>query len=206
MKIKINDLRKLELLGFAFLTFWSLILTLAVIKPAKIPQELRAEKFILIDDRGRVRADLLMNEDCPTLMFYDENDNPRVIIDQSQIGLEDKKIGSSYLFSQGFIIDKDSKTQIRLSTDPVSFGLELYSKGETFLPRASLTLNRNNPEFLLCDKEGEEKVTISVSENGSNLGLFGPARKEYISLGGDKDGPRILLFNDKKNGFREISP
>jgi len=143
----------------------------------KGPKTIEAERFILRDNDGRMRAEQVIKEGSVSQTFFDKSGKPRLLT-----GIDDNGTMGIYLFSE--------KDKLRL-------GLSLDADGEASLlgygkdddkPRFTLSVQPNGLPFLsLIDKNAKQRVglgitpenspQLSISDGNGNLLFFAPEPK-----------------------------
>jgi len=104
-------------------------------------QEVRAQRFVLVDDNGKVRAKLETSPDGPALWLYDEKGKPRVVL----TALKEGSVLNLY--------DEKGEPRAGLGLTEGRPGLSLYD--ETGKTRAALDLTEDGPSLHLWDKDGK---------------------------------------------------
>jgi hypothetical protein len=156
-------------------------------KPGTV-KEIRANNFIIEDEKGEVRATLGMTNDNPCLIISDQNRKMRVLLSLGQNGpglvLLDgngksrvaliapiKEIGP---FLQ--LNDENGKIRAELELDKSGRGgLRLYDENREI--RALLSVVQDGPILSLQDENGKNRAVVAVSKTISNLVLCGPDGK-----------------------------
>ena len=147
-------------------------------------KEIRARKFVLEDDSGKVRASLLTDKDGPMLSLYDENSETRAILAADKDG----PMLSLY--------DEKGKPRVGLFADKNGPCLRLYDKdGKS---RVGLTALKDGPALVLVDENGKFRVGLIVNKDGPSLMLLDENAKARAWLTAFKDGPSLILSD--KNG------
>jgi len=120
------------------------ILALAAVKPAAVPDVIRAKKLEIVDDKGNTRAELAVDHDGTALMFYDLNGNALAQLegytDRSSLILSDEKdhggamLGSYEDGPNLVLFDGNGKSRATLEvvTDgpPLGPGLKFHDRAD----------------------------------------------------------------------------
>ena len=135
---------------------------------AKPAQAIRATAFLLIDEKGDVRAQMRMDKAGPALSLADENGTPRAILCVGKPGPWLSLLDEKGNPRAGLRVGKDASV------------LSLYNeKGKT---RAGLALNEEGPVLFLTDENGGHRAWLGIAENQGSK---------------DQDGPKLILYDDK---------
>jgi hypothetical protein len=102
-------------------------------------QEIRAEKFVLVDAAGKTRAMLYLLDGRPGLVFYDEAGKPRAILE-----ILDGEPVLQFASAAG-------KPRAALGAQ----GLTLYDA--VGMPRAAVRLSDDEPKFYVFDEAGRTR-------------------------------------------------
>jgi hypothetical protein len=161
---------------------------------APIPEEIRARSFVLVDEEGRVRAELSASEEGGTeLVLYDELKmfEIQLWVDRRGPILSLRKVpkGVGEIPFEVELKTSDEGAQIVLHDEKgvgrmtltVVEGCPSFSLnhemtptilGTTFpLPMLELKILEERPSLCLYDKQGKAKVVLWAREEGSGLGL-----------------------------------
>jgi hypothetical protein len=132
-------------------------------------QTVEAQKFVLKDSAGKVRAVLAMDKDKdgPVLVLADENEKPRA-------GLGVFKDGPRLILRDG----NGATPRVELGV----LGLE----------------SKDWPVLVLRDENGKVRVGLTVFKDGPVLHLYDENDKPRVELDVSKDGPGLSLFNENK--------
>ena len=105
------------------------------------PVDVRARSFILVDQDGRTRAQLVIEKEGPKLVLGDENGNIRA-------GLNANTEGTGL-----FLFDENGKTRVMLGA--TSDGPGLFLDDENGKTRATLGAIKDGQALFLYDKNGK---------------------------------------------------
>ncbi len=128
---------------------------------------IRANAFILEDEKGQTRAVLSMSENGPYLSLVDENGKIRALLSVDKDG------------PALFLRDDKGQRRVGLGISEDRASLALYG-GEGELG-AGLRLGKDGPGLGLFDEKGEPRAGLRVTENGARLSLFDEKRKAIWS-------------------------
>lgn len=150
---------------------------------AIVNREVRANSFLLVDNKGKTRADLNMFKGVPVLRLFDATG-------KTCVGLSAFEGGGLNFF--------DEKGSIRVSLD--SLGLRLMDENEK--SRVSLIFFDGKPSFTLSDRKGTGRVMLGLIENEPALALSDRNGNPRADLAfKEESGPCLHLF-DGNAGLR----
>ena len=135
----------------------------ALIRPlgsqeAKEPKTVRAERFELLDDKGRVRGVLGMKGESALLLLADEKA-------QSRCSLSATKDGSGLTLS-----DEHGKGDLHLVTGKEGSAIVLEdANGKS---RLEISVLRDAPEVWLSDADQNARAILRVGKDGPGLRLI----------------------------------
>jgi hypothetical protein len=172
----------------------ALVVAVGMAGPEAVPEVVRAHKFELLDDNGKVRASLDLLRDQPTLNLLDENGKLRV-------ALSADNGGPSLALSDG---NGRTRASLKVTENGSAFALT----DENGISRLVLNVDKNGPGGLgLLDKDGKELASLWVNKGRGMpcLVLWDEDGKAQVAMskGGivfhDKDSkPRALLGLDNE--------
>jgi hypothetical protein len=147
-----------------------------------VQKVVRANRFVLVDEKGKECAVLRVDKDGPALGLYDESVEPRIVLgvnkDGPALGLYDEngkpRIGL-------VVLEKES--QLSLSNE----------KGKSCV---ILGLDKDGPRLALSDENGNPRALLSVLKYGPSLAMWDKNRKGRALLIADEDGPRLDLSDE----------
>ena len=145
--------------------------------------ELRANSFVLVDEKSITRASLELRNGEAGLTLWAENGKPCV----SLLGLKD---GPSL-----WLIDENG--QIRASLDAAKDRPSLSlsdGKGKT---RVSLATTEEMPSLSLSDAKGNIRALMYSGEHGPRLNLFDANDESRVILATTEDGPNLSLRDEE---------
>lgn len=143
--------------------------------------EVRAKRFVLVDDAGRERAMLDVLADGPRLALFDAAGKPRAWLSVDKDG---PVLGLG---------DENGKGRVVLAVD--EDGPWLHLRDAAGKARVALSVLADLPVLHLLDAAGEIRVWLSVRKGGPGLHLFDENRKERATLTVRKNGPGLVLFD-----------
>ena len=111
---------------------------------AQVPgavKEVRANKFVIEDKNGTVRAEMGVSQFGPALFLYDENDKSRAMLGISPLG-------------PGLTL-YDEKGMARAGLGVAKAGPWLSLWDENIKPRAALSVDKDGPIMMLLDEKGK---------------------------------------------------
>jgi len=128
-------------------------------QPAKAALKVvRANRFVLVDEKNRPRAMLYMTKDGPALRLYDEKGKTRAALDVGRYG------------PRLFLQDEKGKLRARLHVDKGGPVLVLHDeKGKV---RAELVVIKGGPMLGLNDEKGKTRAMLDVDKNRPGLSLL----------------------------------
>ena len=145
--------RRLKGFALAALVLAAALATIYATQP--VPQKITAHEFDLMDDSGRVRAELHIDfGNRPTLTFRDANGFPLVTLaagDQPSLCL----------------MRAGNEEQILLTISKDYYGLGLYGK----TARAGLAVTKGSPALSIFDETGKERAVLDLTAGGPSLDL-----------------------------------
>jgi len=140
---------------------------------------IRATRFVVEDENGKLRAVLEANKNGPSLMLYDENGMTRV-------GLAAHKGGPKLV-----LLDENDKLRVALSV--LKDGAELSLLDENRKPRTVLSMtDEDGPWLSLLDENGKARAGLGESV----LSLKDEHDKFRVILGVGKNGPKLALKDE----------
>ena len=120
--------------------------------------EVRAKRFVVEDENGKVRAVLAVFKDGPGLTLADESGNPRAMLIMG-------KGGPALTLS-----DENGKVRAGLNATKETAGLTLAD--ENGKNRAALVVGKNGPRVGLSDDKGKTRDFMSVLKESPSLALL----------------------------------
>ena len=143
------------------------VVFLGAAAPEAKPKVIEAQQFILVDEKGKMRADLVLAQGHPRLSFYDENKKPLAAIRTTEFG------GQLMLQTNGEI-----SHSILLSAS--KNGAHLSISDSPDCPRIMISNMECEPTFAIFDKDKQYRVgfgmnegkTIFVLRNGKGEAFF----------------------------------
>ncbi len=193
--------RQLRRLCLGCLIGASLLTTLGARQVAKNgPKTVEAERFLLRDKQGRMRAILDMAPDRgPILAFYDEKGKNRIVLDMDQQGNP-----ALNLFDER----GNSRTALGVELPKRGVGLSVYDENNN--PRVILgTTHEDWSSLCLYGRgaaPGEARIKLSVSPVGgeANATFYDEESKARVALGlmGEQGTDPALAINDKNQKQR----
>ena len=148
------------------------------------PAEVRARRFILVDEKGKTRAKLDVTEDGPWLGLYDDNGKTRAVLGMT-------KDGASLDLG-------DENGNLRAALVMYKNGPELSLRDENENLRAKLSVDKDGPELSLCDENENLCAKLAIHKEGPKLRLLVKNGKIRAGLGMMKDGPRLDLGDEMR--------
>ena len=161
---------------------------------ASVPDEIKAQRFTAVDEKGRTRAVLIGTLTGSFLSLQDDKGNERVSLSVSD------GVGPHLIFNGE---DKTMSPRIELVSSPFMSSLHLRKgRMDAFLaldPSAGvnfslshkiltgsatwLAADSRGTSLRLTDDKGKIRVSIGVTESGPGLSLFDNKRMERARLG-----------------------
>jgi len=128
---------------------------------------IRANRFIVEDENGNLRAVLEAYKEGASLMMCDENGKPRAAL---------------AVFKEGpkmVMLDENGKSRAVQKVDKV--GPDLAMCDENGKPRAALMVVNNEPSLALFEENGNLRAMLAVSKDGPGLVMFDENKKPIWS-------------------------
>jgi hypothetical protein len=147
-----------------------------------VPEVVGARRFQMVDEQGRVRADIGMVDDNPVLYAYDEEGEARLGLGLSMFG--DPRLG---LFNE----KGDPCAVLSLGTSGPSLNF-MDGNGK---PNAALEVWDGDSRLDLCDAEGKPRVSLDTSEDKPGLNLYDAAGELRASLTMFEGEPGLDLYD-----------
>ena len=144
---------------------------------------IKANGFILVDEKANERAKLGIGFGGPELMFLDPN------------GEEGSFFAFNEFFSGLYLRDKNGKTRASMRVSDEGPRFELLD--ENFNCRAVLGAFENIPSIRLIGENGKSRATLSIAGNVPLLGLVDDNGKLRANLSVFEDGVRLNLYDEK---------
>jgi hypothetical protein len=152
-------------------------------------QEVRSRGFVLVDESGNTRAELVVDKDVPGLILCDENGTIRVAL---VVGKDGPVLN---------LFDESGERRASLAAGKIGPVLNLLDdNGEQ---RALLCVSKEGPSLDLADENGERRALLCENKNGPWLCLYDGNGKRRAALEVIKDGPLLVLCNEKERGIWE---
>jgi hypothetical protein len=142
-----------------------------------------AKQFNLLDDNGKTRAVLVVDEDGPLLSLNDENGKPHAILNANKDG------------SALDLFDKNGKLRVILAVDVN--GSTLFLADENKKLRASLAEDVDGPRLCLRDENGKLRVALTATVDGPMLDLSDKNGNTRARLGINKTttpGGKVITY------------
>lgn len=159
------------------------ILSFVVLMGQAAPKNrvIEAERFVLRDSAGTIRADLTANEETTTFLLSDVHGQPRAAL--------------SVIPKGPILLLRDeprSKRWVTLELFDDGSGLELNGLDGEY--RAGLRLVKDDPSLTFFGSDNTPHVGLGLSSHGPNLLLSGPGNKGNMDLHVDPErGPGITF-------------
>ncbi|NIM07408.1 MAG: hypothetical protein GTO55_11820 [Armatimonadetes bacterium] len=182
----------------------------------QVPEVVRAHRFEVVDDAGRVRAALGVRHDGIGLFLFDKEEKQRILMTVTEDGgqwllLSDEEghpraalhgggsIDETYLR----LSDKEGKATATMDVLLGSPSVNLRDKeGRT---RATLGLSHDaHPSLELCDEKGKSRAGLMVSNDGRPGLVLYDVKGEEIAAGliATREGDALLIIRDRKGKNR----
>ncbi|MGL4461804.1 MAG: hypothetical protein ACRC1K_06585, partial [Planctomycetia bacterium] len=146
-----------------------------------LPRTVTAERFLLRDPTGRIRADLGAFETGTGLWLYDENSKNRLWVGVSNDGVPELTL-------------RDEAEKPRWAAS-VADGPGLAFLDEAGATRAALAAAGKEATLRLHDAQGAPRVLVGVGNAGDGVNLFDPTGKMRVGLGIAAAGATLNLFD-----------
>lgn len=169
---------------------------------AVVPKEVRAERFVLVDEAGRERAELAMVDEQPMLRLLDEAGVARAQFGFGDVGAE----GVHFFEPELSLLDADGQKravvnlvaghpQLMLLDEmgnilvnlaamaPLDVSLSMYdSQSQRRMFFGYSGINGDDPEISMADSVGNMRAALSLIDGGPGLFLFDETGKERVML------------------------
>jgi hypothetical protein len=172
LETELNRTRQFALVA---LIIAAMLLLGAVISAKGGADVITAEKFILVDDAGRVRGELTTGEYGPGLALYDENGIRRAIFGPGLALCNENGFPQAILHVTG---DKreiglsDANCRIRVSLSTYDDGTSLYLHDENGKSGVGLVVGETGTGLEVYDENGGTRIVLAVGERGPGLYLY----------------------------------
>jgi len=123
----------------------------------KVLEEVRAKRFVLLDEAGKDRGGLATTKDGPGLVLWNENGKPSV-------NLIAERLGASLALS-------DKTGTRRLNLDTSAGGTVLALADENGADRAGFVVTNFASVLMLSDRNGKLRALLDSAEDGASLQL-----------------------------------
>jgi hypothetical protein len=165
-------------------------------------KEVRAERFVLVDQAGRDRAELTMVDEQPMLRLLDEAGVARAQFGFGDVGAE----GVHFFEPELSLLDADGQKravvnlvaghpQLMLLDEmgnilvnlaamaPLDVSLSMYdSQSQRRMFFGYSGINGDDPEISMADSVGNMRAALSLIDGGPGLFLFDETGKERVML------------------------
>jgi len=184
--------RRIRFLSVGLASCFGIGLTAWILRPHAVlaqnstppsTREVRANRFVLEDEKGRARAELQMHDDGPRLAMIDKTGVVRLALHAGENGVGLGLFNEKGRGVAGLAITKDAT------------GLSIMDReGKT---RAALLLEKNRSQALMLNdgRPDGTSALFSVADKGSMLSL--DRAQSQVLLCASKAGPSIDLTDSK---------
>jgi hypothetical protein len=161
---------------------------------------LEAERILLKDVKGRVRADLGLDKNGVRLVLNDENEKVRL---------------NAAVFNEGpGIALFDENGAVRYTVSQSSRGPSMVLNDENQKPRAVMRLFKEGPGLAFIDEKEIDRLVLSYTKgNGASMDMFEAGKQLLLALRArngvnglaifdDSGRPRAAIVDSAKNGPR----
>jgi hypothetical protein len=156
--------RRWKLLGIGTISVLALVVLLGAAGGTKVPEEIRAKQFVLVDQNGKIRAMLRSFENgSASLTVNDDAEKPRITMGVEGVGnpllaLIDRTGKDARVFLS--MIQGVAAQGVQGVVSPSVFGLTI--KGQAGKERIELAVTDGTPDLTLYDRSGQERATLRV--------------------------------------------
>jgi hypothetical protein len=161
---------------------------------------IEAERFVLKDANGRIRADLGLDKAGVRLLLNDENEKMRL---------------NAAVFAEGpGMALFDENGAVRFSVSQSNRGPSLMFNDENQKPRSIMRLLKEGPALAFLDEKENDRMVLSLTRsNGVSMEMFEAGKHLLASLRArtgmsglvifdDTGRPRAAMVDSAKNGAR----
>ena len=169
----------------------------------------KANQFVLVDEKGNLRAMLGMTEYGTGLVLFDENDKSRAVLaadeDWSELVLLDENGNPRAQLDWGEDTTGSQRSGLCLYDEDGAVGAELFDSllslcGEQGAVRAMLTfspLRSDGPGLVLVDEEGNPRVWLAANKHGPRRCLIDEEGNPRAWLNALKNEPGLRLCDEE---------
>jgi len=157
-------------------------------------QTIEAERFVLKDDQGRMRADLSMILPGPALKIYDAEGEMQTFVGEGVVAVyRDGVLGEGYVFIAGGDTPKITITDGKGSQAALGTGWATFRDGDgsqASLESSGATFTGDSPKITIIDEQGFQAVLGSTGTVETRTGKTNQTSAASLILFG-KDGTAI---------------
>jgi hypothetical protein len=162
-------------------------------KATPTQETVRANRFDLVDSKGKVRAVFAMTpEDEPRLALADRAGKVQAMLSIEPVPGDLDGIPTLRLFDKAGKI----RTDIKLTRDGNPLTVLRNKNGGHIASLSGVPVDDGGTEWLLSDENGQIRVALSINHAGTNLTFLDQNRKVRARLGLKPDGTPDFIYTD----------
>ena len=174
-------------------------------------KEVRAQRFVVVDNNGEQRATLGVSETGPVLELSDDAGVPRAVLNVGPAGAllylnddngEERAAFGSDAETLGPVLRLRGATHEQTAVLHVSFGPALTLTDRNGVRRAELDATPLGPTLKLLDESGQLGAMMLTGWGGSAIRLASEEGDARLSVEKGLPGPRLYLSDE--NGARAV--
>lgn len=148
----------------------------------RVAKEIRANRFVLVDESGRTRALLDEQESGPGLRLFDEQGKRRAVLAVDKNGL---RLG---------LLDEHGVPLVALRGDK---GGEMALYDDNGKKRFVLFAGKEGPLLCFLDEQDKERFMLFMSEDGPAMTMADKEGKYRVGMAVGKEGPGVEVLDGK---------
>lgn len=160
-------------------------------------KEVVAEKFVLVDDKGNIKAELTSGPEGPRFTFFGNflGENGKAYVN---FNVRKEEAAITFL---------DAKGRPRITTNLTEEGQGVWFFNSKGIPQMCIVSAEETSEITsliaLCGPEGKLRMAMSSGKDKWSINFYDydydPKGKTRLSIGLQKEGPGIVLFGPEGN-------
>jgi hypothetical protein len=178
-RLEKENRRMKRLAGLAVVGITALML-MGQAKPSHVPKVSEAERFVLRDPNGKVRAALAVVKNQPVLTLHDSDEKMKVLLNIADSGEPTLRL-----------FGNDGSESVYLSN---ALGYHDRRGLRLMLGQVDKQGPFEGPFLRLYDANGTNRASLVTSDDGSSLTLYGKDGKGQVALQSRDDGKQNLVI------------